>query len=801
MDGPGPTAGTGVAADVTATPIIPSDDAHEVARRAALSARTRRRHTSNRSARRHDLVAVGVIAVVAAALGAVLSTAAPTGTGWIDALERALLAGSAALAGSRARRWSLVPGAVIVTAGSTGASALAGVAALLATVFLVERRVRSRAVGAAIGAVVGVLALRIAVPGPTGTETVLAALATLPVLVSGYRRSTLRVRRKVRRGLGVAVAVAGLALLVTAVAAALSTGSLRRAVSATDRAMELARDGRGSASAAALDDAHRDLSTARGLIGSWWAGGARAIPGVGANVAAVQRAVDAGLKVTGRAALVSHSEFDAIQRDGGGVDLAELDRLAPRLAVAETALSDAGAALRDSDSTWIVGPLRTRLGSLERRVRDAEASARDAVAVTDGLPAMLGADGPRRYLFLLGNPAELRDLGGHIGNWVELVATDGRIELAEVGRPRDLISTEPVTSFAGRFPVSFLEMDPLLHPQNLGASPDLPTVALLTSEMFEARTDRTVDGVAYAGPAAFAAFVEITGPVPVPGLPGFELTATNAVDFLTRDQFTLFPTEQAANDSLDEVIRTVFDRLTDTKLPGPQRLVRMFGPLVDTGQFRIASRHGADDRLLERFALTGAVPAADGGDLLGVFNRNANPSKIDTYLERTVRDRIDWDPATGSVWSSVTVDLRNTVPAGGVNRVVGGNSAGAPPGTNVTDLVVMTPFRLTLATVDGVEAAAQPLFEDGVWRHTVRVAVPAGTTKRVELYLQGAVDPGPVYRLTYVGQSLVRPGDADIVVYPVRGRLAQDRRSGTEAGGTVRFSQALDRSVAWRVEG
>ena len=786
---------------------------------ATRRAAPRRRHTDRRAARRRDLVAVAAIAAAAAVLAVLLSDAAPTGTGWIDAVERALLAGAVAVAGSRARRWSLVPGTVIATAGTTFPAALAGAAALGVTMFLVERRLRSRAAGAAIGAVIGVLALRLSLPGPTGIESLLAAVATVPVLVSGHRRSTLRTRRAVRRGLAVTAGVAAVALIATAVAAVLSAGGLRRAVAATDRALEEARGGRGGSTSAELDDAHAELTSADGLIGAWWASGARAIPVVGANLAAVQRSVDAGLEITGRAKLVSHAEFDTVQRDGGGVDLAELDRIAPRLRLATAALDAAGDTVRASGSTWLVPSLRDRLDSLQARLDDATADGRDAVAVVDGLPAMLGAHGPRRYLFLLGNPAELRDLGGHIGNWVELVATDGDIDLVKVGRPRDLASTEPVDRFEGRYPASFLSMDPVLYPQNLGASPDLPTVARLASELFEARTGRTVDGVAYADPAAFAAFIRMTGPVAVPGLPGYELTADNAVEFLTRDQFTLFPDEDASGDALDMVIRTVFDRLTTTKLPGPQRLADMFGPLVRTGRFRLASLHRDDHRLLARFDLTGKVPDPAGRDLLGVFNRNANPSKIDTYLERRVRARIEWDPRSGAVWSLVTVDLHNTAPVGGVNRVVGGNSVGAPPGTNVTDLAVLTPFRLDTVTVDGVESVAQPLLEHGLWRHTVRVAVPPQASRRVEFHLQGVVDSGDVYHLDYVGQTLVRAGgvsgtrdarsavrgrdvgDVSVVVDPTRGKIARKRGAGRTAGDAVRFSQDTDRTMVWRVEG
>src|SRR5690606_24485486 len=122
--------------------------------------------------------------------------------------------------------------------------------------------------------------------------------------------------------------------------------------------------------------------------------------------------------------------------------------------------------------------------------------------------------------------------------------------------------------------------------------------------------------------------------------------------------------------------------------------------------------HREDRRLLDRFGLTGSFPEADGGVVLAVLQRNANPSKIDAFLRRETDVEIEWDPASGAVSSHVSVVLSNDAELDLGSEVVLGNAAGAPLGTNVTDLSVVTPFQLRGVLVSGRRVPSQPLLED-----------------------------------------------------------------------------------------
>jgi len=291
----------------------------------------------------------------------------------------------------------------------------------------------------------------------------------------------------------------------------------------------------------------------------------------------------------------------------------------------------------------VLGPVAERMQELTSRVRRAHSDAVTARLGVEAAPGLLGATAPRRYLLLLGNPAEARDLGGHLGNWAEVVATDGRLEVVRVGGPYDLFGPagpdRPFLADRSSFPRSLLEMNPTRFPQNWGATPDLPTVARLAAELYpQSRGGAPLDGVIYADPTAFAAAIGITGPVPVPGT-DITVDSDTAAQFLERGQYGLFSRESEGDEAVTELVRTALDRLLEGRLPAPDAVASAFGPSVDGGHLKFFSLHESDRELLERLHLDGAIAVTRGDDALAVITRNANPSKIDSYLKRSIDQR------------------------------------------------------------------------------------------------------------------------------------------------------------------
>jgi hypothetical protein len=110
------------------------------------------------------------------------------------------------------------------------------------------------------------------------------------------------------------------------------------------------------------------------------------------------------------------------------------------------------------------------------------------------------------------------------------------------------------------------------------------------------------------------------------------------------------------------------------------------------------------------------------------------------------------------------VTLTNTAPATGLAKLVGLPPAGATPGTNRTELAVLSPLQATDVSIDGVPAAIGTRSDlSGLKRHTLQLDLAPGQTRSVTFDLAGRVEGGD-YRLRWIGQPLANPDSATLFV-------------------------------------
>ncbi len=726
--------------------------------------RRRRRSTSTRSQR----IALAVVIALSICTAVLFCETAPTGNGIIDALYRSALITLTVLAGARARRRVLLISAALVSVGTDGWTVVPALIALALSFALAWIDRRERVAGGLAGALIGYCAMNLAWPAsPDGATVLLAGAALLPLWVSGYRVARRQTRRLVRMVAAAAVVIMLVGTLSGVVLAATQRSTLESAAESTESAAAVVASGSTSGSSADLRASAEKFAEVADAAGSWWATPASLVPVVAQNTRAIRAAASTGADLSGVAAdLASGVDYDALARPDGSLDVQTLASYEPLANETHATVTQARSDLEAVASPWLVAPVAQRLDEYLAHLDRAESATAIAATATAELPAMLGMDGPKRYLLLLGSPAEARDLGGHIGNWAELTAVDGRLDVIEVGQPYELFGpmsdNRPSVSEGLDLPASLLEVDPTRFPQNWGSSPDLSTVARLAADLFpQARGGAPIDGVIYADPTAFAALLSVTGPVTVGDT---TLSADNAVKFLTRDQYAAEVPDHVVND----LVRAGLDRLASEQLPGPTSIARAFGPSVRAGHLQFVLTEPADSELLRQVGLDRPLTAPRGTDLVAVVNRNANPSKIDAFLERTIDYRIRWDPETGEATTRVVVTMRNGAPGGGLPVEFIGGRVGNDPGTNRTELSVLSRFDAIGAMLDG-EQLALGRREDinGLQRYTVAVDIPPGGSRTVVLDLEGAVDPGPEYRLTWFSQPLPNADRARVIVEPV----------------------------------
>jgi hypothetical protein len=709
-------------------------------------------------------IPTGLIALGAALLAAVTGPD-PTASRVGDVVVLAGLGLAVALAGSRARPWTVLLAAGVAAGTTTGPVAAVAWATLLAAVGIVIRRGSPRMLGDA-GAVVASVAylclLHQSTYGFHGAPLLVGGATTTAVLVSGYRGAGHRSRRRARRLMAAVATVGVVATVAFTGALLLAMHHLDRGSVAAERALDQARAGRTASAGDQVEQAAREFALAQARLSSWWAQPARFVPGVSQQAVAVGQLTDEGRRVASSGDVVqSASDYRSLKYQSGRIDLDQVAMLTAPVGDASRELQASADRLQAVDRSWLLPPLASKARSFEEHVVTAADDAATAHEVLSLLPDLLGATGDRHYFVAFLNPAEARGLGGFMGNYGELEAVDGRMRMIRSGKIADIEpAVKGVRTLDG--PREFLErygrFDPADYLRDASVSPHLPYVADVISQLYPQAGGHRVDGVVTMDPYALAALLELTGPIRVPGYDRV-LTSDNLPGIALRQQYLDFSgRNDERKDLLVDLTDLAFDRLLNGDLPSPGRLIDVLGPMVRERRLMLWSKDRGEERLFEHMGADGRMPVAAGADAFLLAHQNFGNNKIDAYLQRSVDYRATVDQATGAVRATAAITLRNNAPAAGLPQYVIGNRRAAPDGTNLMNLTVYSALGLRSATLDGTGVSMGGSPEAGLNAYDLPVIIPPGGTARLVLHLEGGVDlrDGP-YRLRLAPQGQVNP--------------------------------------------
>jgi hypothetical protein len=689
----------------------------------------------------------------------------------------AAFAGLVSLAGSRSRSATLLWLAGVTAVVSVRGDALAiglGIVALMGALTLIATGRRSAAAG---GAVAGVSVLAL-LWGPSygfvGLPSIVAAAAVLPVVWQGWRSlGSAGRKRTVLAGLAV-----GVVLIVGSVLAGIAALSVRTTL--TDAAQQ-ARDGLGLVRDGKVEDAGPVLnSSAAGFaessdsLNGLLALPGRLIPVVGHQVEALRRVADAGQDLAGTAAGAAEgANYRTLRSENGRIDLTQMAAMREPVDASLAAARRAQQVVADIRSPWLVPPLADKLDELDRELTDTVPSAELASRALAVAPALLGAGGPQRYLLQFATPAESRAAGGYVGTYGVLVAEDGKLRLELTGSTEDLNipRSQPAREFTPPpgWEDLYSSFDVARFPGNITADPDWPTDAGVARQLY-AQVDGVgdVQGAMYADPTALAAFLQLTGPVYVPGLDR-EMTADNIEQYLLVDQYVINNSDDdAANlarrEVLGNVTRAVFDAVSTRDLPSLRAILDVLGPTVAGGHLKLSVFDQAPEALLDEVGLNGAWAPTPGADYVSMRTTDLLSNKIDTFIDRSVAVVVDHEPATGDVHSTVTITLANTAPSGGLPIYVIGNYSGLPIGTSRDAVALYSPLGIDSASLDGeaVTMRRNPYGTGNVY--DLAVTIPPGSTRTLTVTLNGTVPAKVPYLLDLLPQPRANPDRYSVTV-------------------------------------
>jgi UDP-N-acetylmuramyl pentapeptide phosphotransferase/UDP-N-acetylglucosamine-1-phosphate transferase len=609
-------------------------------------------------------------------------------------------------------------------------------------------------------------------------------------------------------GLGL-VAVA--ASLMTVLAGVEARNLLTDGRSAAHQAVAAARRGEPDIAAQRFAEAAEDFGDAHDMLGSPLLTPGLAVPVLGSNLYAARELSAAGLDLA-RAGeqLTAPVDPEKLRLRGGTIDIAEVRRITPALEEAAALLSKTADRVDDLNTAFLVEPVRDAIDEVEEELVDTEQDAVRGAAAARIAPAVLGAEGPRRYFLAVQNPAELRATGGFIGSWGILTAVDGKVDLEFIdrvdtlnqGRGPDRVITGP-EEYLDRYG----QFEPALTWQNVNMSPDFPVVGQVISELYPESGGEQIDGVVAVDPAGLAALLQLTGPVRVEGWPE-PLRAENVVDVTLRQAYEAFARDPARAEFLGDVADEVFDVATDGDLGRPGRVANVLGRAAREGHFSLYFTRPAEEAIAELVNADGAVPRSDADSLM-VVTQNAGANKIDYYLQRHVNYSVSIDPTSSRsahVSGTLDVGLENTAPDSLLPQSVIGPSEGLEDrfvaGENYSYVSLYTPSGLTAVSFNGLPAEIAADTELGRNVYSTFISTLSGTTTTISLGLDGEVSLGPDrwYTLELVRQPFLNADDVSVELDVPKGwRIAGTRNLGTDGDRRARGTIELDETTTVQV--
>ena len=437
----------------------------------------------------------------------------------------------------------------------------------------------------------------------------------------------------------------------------------------------------------------------------------------------------------------------------GTIDLGQVDRAHAALAEVAPMLRQAAAVVAGLPAKpflSVVGSARTQLAD---EIAKLDAQVTNAELVTRIAPPMLGADGLRRYIVILQNPAEARGTGGLPGTYAVLTADHGKLHLEGVGSDDDIAdaSARPVTGLPTDFLDRWGAFSAASFWLNANLTPHFPYAAQVWEGLWDNKhPGQPVDGVIATDPVEAGAILGATGPVTLPdgtvlrgGPDGGDVPAYVESTLYQRYGTPALQPQRKAQ--LEALVRAAYGRITQSNVDA-RKVLEALGVGATQGRVLVASTH-AEENDIAPTVVSGVLPDVPG-PFAYLSLDNAGGNKMDYYLDRSLSySASGCGPSTRS--STITASLTNTAPATGLPVYVAGRDGvfapGIAPGMDRVYLTIYAAVGATLqrATIDGTSVALTMGTERGHLALSTYLDIPPGASHQLQVTLVEPTD-GPV---------------------------------------------------------
>lgn len=477
---------------------------------------------------------------------------------------------------------------------------------------------------------------------------------------------------------------------------------------------------------------------------------ASVLPGLGPNfsaIAEVSRTADdvATLGLAPLAEVYDSLDWESLIPSAAGADLTPLELASPKVSSAAYAVRLSSQRLDTIDVSQLLPEVAAPLTAAREELSKASGALDTAANAAAVIPRMLGSGGPRSYLLVIQNNAEVRASGGIPGALAVVTMENGKLTLGSqnsavglgVMSPVIPVDAEQQGIYSGR-------MGKFMQDVNL--TPDFPTAAATAQAMWERKTGQRVDGVISVDPVALSNILDATGAVRIQnpdivafeqvGLP-LELNGQNLVETLLSDVYAKIEAPGLQDIYFAGVAQEVFLSLSSGKA-NSEELLEGINQGAQEGRILVWSSSLEEQAIISKYRLSGSIAGSYVSPAeFGVYFNDGTGAKMDYYVKRTVQ-LVKECPRDGYEQTTVRVISTNTAPVDAATSlpayVTGNGNFGVPPGSVRTNLVAYGPVQANVETVklDGQRAQFAPFLHSNRPVGVVAVELAPGESRTVD---------------------------------------------------------------------
>jgi hypothetical protein len=434
----------------------------------------------------------------------------------------------------------------------------------------------------------------------------------------------------------------------------------------------------------------------------------------------------------------------SLSPEHGRIDLTAVQAAAPRIATGLAVIRRARTTIADLRTQGLTPQLAAAVTRLSAALAKAERLVTTANRAALLLPGMLGANGPRTYLLLFQNNAEVRATGGMPGAYIVVRADHGAVTIVDQGTAAgDLRHFDPPVEPLSTAMEALYTDRPAVFPADVNLTPDFPTAAGLVRAMYRKRSGVSVDGVMATDPVALSYLLRVTGPVRMPK--GKPLTADNAVRVLLSEAYAKYPDPAEQDRYFAGAARAVFEALLDGQ-GSPESMLRQLALAAGQRRLLLWSADKTEEAALSGTVLAGRLPTVDGmRPTVGVFLNDGTGAKLSYYLTQSAALSAGGCEPDGTRTLRLRLTIGSTAPARGLPAYVTGFALAGRKYTSRTNVMVFSPSGG--GVVDVRVAGKEIDFGTGLERDrgvgVITVDLPPGSKRTYDITVQTGILPQP----------------------------------------------------------